>query len=159
MDELDSFASLRFAKISPRKARVIVNLIRGRKVSEAIEVTMFTQRAAAPLVRKLLESALANARNLHGTVNEDELYVTHAAVDKGPNRHTRRWRPRAMGRATKVTKGVSHIEIGLGPMPVKAALEAARKAPRKRLAASATTAATATATVASAEATTPTENG
>ncbi|MBI5512837.1 MAG: 50S ribosomal protein L22 [Deltaproteobacteria bacterium] len=159
---MDSFASLRFAKIAPRKARVIINLIRGRKVSEAIEMTMFTQRSAAPLVRKLLESALANAKNLHGNVNEDELYVTHASVDKGPNRHTRRWRPRAMGRATKVTKGVSHIEVGLGPQPVKAALEAARKAPFKQARKAAAATATVTPPVtetASTEATTPTENG
>ena len=108
---MESSATLRFAKIAPRKARVIINLIRGKKVSDAIEMAMFTQRSAAPIVRKLLESALANAKNRESGVNEDELYVTHASVDKGPNGHMRRWRPRAMGRANRILKKTSHIHL------------------------------------------------
>lgn len=110
---MESKAIARFARVAPRKARTIVNLVRGRKVAEAIDVLMFTRKAAAPVVRKVIESALANAKNSDPNVNIDDLYVSVAAVDKGPNKHVRRWRPRAMGRATQVTKGVSHIAITL----------------------------------------------
>lgn len=110
---MESKATARFARIGPRKARTVVNLVRGRKVSEALDMLILTKKAAAPIVRKVIESALANARFSNPNVNVDELYVTVGAVDKGPNRQMRRWRPRAMGRATKVTKGVAHIAITL----------------------------------------------
>ena len=148
---MESKAIARFARIAPRKARTVVNLVRGRKVAEAIDVLMFTRKAAAPVVRKVIESALANARNSDPNVNIDELYVSVASVDTGPNKHVRRWRPRAMGRATKVTKGVSHIVITLSdtlPQRVavkqeRSAMYAAKKAAK---AASTTTAATTTET-------------
>ncbi len=110
---MESKAIARFARVAPRKARTVVNLVRGRKVAEAIDVLMFTRKAAAPVVRKVIESALANAKNSDPNVNIDNLYVSVASVDKGPNKHVRRWRPRAMGRATQVTKGVSHIAVTL----------------------------------------------
>ncbi len=110
---MESKAIARFARVAPRKARTIVNLVRGRKVAEAIDMLMFTRKAAAPVVRKVIESALANAKNSDPNVNIDNLYVSVASVDKGPNKHVRRWRPRAMGRATQVTKGVSHIAVTL----------------------------------------------
>ncbi len=110
---MESKASARFARIAPRKARTVVNLVRGRKVADAIDMLLFTRKAAAPFVRKVIESALANARLKNPGIDVDGLYVTLGSVDKGPNKHLRRWRPRAMGRATQVTKGVSHIEITL----------------------------------------------
>ena len=106
-----SKASAMFSRIAPRKARVIVNLVRGRQAGEALQLLEFTLKAAAPLVKKLIESAVANAKQSGADV--DVLFVSKATVDKAPNKFNRRWRPRAMGRATRVTKGVSHIVIEL----------------------------------------------
>jgi large subunit ribosomal protein L22 len=109
-----SKAIARFARISPRKARVIVNLVRGRQAGEALQLLEFTQKAAAPVVKKLIESAVANARTQSPGVDLDALFVETAFVDKAPNKYMRRWRPRAMGRATRIQKGLSHITITLG---------------------------------------------
>lgn len=109
-----SKAIARFARISPRKARMIINLVRGRQAGEALQLLEFTPKAAAPLVKKLIESAVANARTQSPGVDLDDLFVETAFVDKAPNRHMRRWRPRAMGRATRIQKGMSHITIHLG---------------------------------------------
>jgi large subunit ribosomal protein L22 len=108
-----SQAKANFQRISPRKARMIVNLVRGRDASEALQLLDFTPKAGAPFVKKLLASAIANARSKRPDVDVDELFISKATVDKGPNTQTRRWRPRAMGRATRVTKGISHIHIEL----------------------------------------------
>ena len=109
-----SKAMARFAHISPRKARVIVNLVRGRQAGEALQLLEFTQKAAAPVIKKLIESAVANAKTQTPGVDVDALFVETAFVDKAPNKHMRRWRPRAMGRATRIQKGMSHITIHLG---------------------------------------------
>ena len=109
-----SKAIARFTRISPRKARVIVNLVRGRQAGEALQLLEFTRKAAAPIVKKLIESAVANAKTQSPGVDVDALFVETAFVDKAPNKHMRRWRPRAMGRATRVQKGLSHITIVLG---------------------------------------------
>ncbi|AKT36623.1 50S ribosomal protein L22 [Chondromyces crocatus] len=106
-----SKASARFSRIAPRKARMIADLVRGRDAAEAIQLLSFTQKSGAPILRKIIESAVANARQ--GGADVDSLFVSKAAVDKAPNKFNRRWRPRAMGRATRVTKGVSHIVIEL----------------------------------------------
>ncbi|GAC1357684.1 MAG: 50S ribosomal protein L22 [Polyangiales bacterium] len=106
-------ASARFARISPRKARMIINFVRGKSAAEALQMLRFTNKAGAPWVLKVIESAVANARTQDPTVDVDGLFVKTATVDKGPNSHMRRWRPRAMGRATRVQKGISHITIVL----------------------------------------------
>ena len=106
-----SQASAMFSRISPRKARMIIDLVRGRDAAEAIQLLSFTQKSGAPVVKKILESAVANARQ--GGADVDTLFVSKATVDKGPNKFNRRWRPRAMGRATRITKGISHIVIEL----------------------------------------------
>ena len=106
-----SKASGRFSRIAPRKARMIVNLVRGRDAAEAIQLLQFTQKSGAPVLKKIIESAVANARQNGADV--DMLFVSKATVDKGPNKFFRRWRPRAMGRATRITKGISHIVIEL----------------------------------------------
>jgi large subunit ribosomal protein L22 len=108
-----SQASANFQRISPRKARMIVNLVRGRDASEAIQILEFTTKAGAPFVKKLIASAVANARMKRPDIDVDGLFVSKATVDKGPNSHLRRWRPRAMGRATRIQKGISHIHIEL----------------------------------------------
>ena len=106
-----SKASARFSKIAPRKARVIADLVRGRDVAEALQVLQFTAKRGAQVMHQLLESAVANARQ--AGIDVDELFISKATVDKAPNKYFRRWRPRAMGRATRVVKGVSHIAIEL----------------------------------------------
>jgi large subunit ribosomal protein L22 len=108
-----SEASANFQRISPRKARIIVDLVRGRDASEALQLLDFTPKAGAPFVKKLVASAVANARMKRPDLDVDTLFISKATVDKGPNSHMRRWRPRAMGRATRVQKGVSHIHIEL----------------------------------------------
>lgn len=108
-----SKASAMFARIAPRKARVVSDLIRGKDAGEALQILEFLRKSAAPVVRKVIESALANARQLHPDTDPDSLYVSKIMVDKAPNRQMRRWRPRAMGRATKITKGISHIQVEL----------------------------------------------
>ncbi len=114
MQRLNQYqAHLRFARIATRKARVIVNMIRGKAVGEAADLLKFTNRAAAPLVAKLLDSAIANAKQKDSGVNLDKLFVQTAFADQAPNGTMRRWRPRAMGRATKITKGMSHITLVL----------------------------------------------
>lgn len=106
-------AKARFSRISPRKARMIINLVRGRDASEALQLLDFVPKAGAPFVKKLIASALANARQVRPDVDVDALFISKASVDKGPNSHMRRWRPRAQGRATRVQKGISHIHIEL----------------------------------------------
>jgi large subunit ribosomal protein L22 len=108
-----SQARANFQKISPRKARIVADLVRGRDVGEALQLLEFTRKAGAPVLKKLLASAVANARQKRPEVDPDSLYVSWATVDKGPNSHMRRWRPRAQGRATRIAKGVSHIHLEL----------------------------------------------
>jgi large subunit ribosomal protein L22 len=92
---------------------MVINLVRGRDASEALQLLDFVPKAGSPVVKKLIASAIANARQVRPDVDVDELYISKATVDKGPNSHMRRWRPRAQGRATRILKGVSHIHIEL----------------------------------------------
>ena len=112
-----SKASARFSKIAPRKARMIANLVRGRDVGEAVPLLQFTNKRGAQILHQLLDSAIANARQNGADV--DVLFISKATVDKAPNRYYRRWRPRAMGRATRIVKGVSHIAIELDQRKVQ----------------------------------------
>jgi large subunit ribosomal protein L22 len=112
---MESKANLRFARVSARKARLIADLVRGMDVPEAIEALSFTRRKSAPMVKKLIESAVANAEvkaeNENVEVNIDDLYVKTIFVDAGPTMG--RFRPRAQGRATKILKKTSHITVVL----------------------------------------------
>jgi large subunit ribosomal protein L22 len=108
-----SNAKANFQRISPRKARMIVNLIRGRAASDALQLLDFTFKAGAPFVKKLIASAVANAKLKRPDVDTDALFISKASVDKAGNQNLRRWRPRAQGRATRIAKGVSHIHIEL----------------------------------------------
>jgi large subunit ribosomal protein L22 len=108
-----STAKANFQRISPRKARMIVNLVRGKDAAVALQLLDFTHKAAAPFVKKLIASAVANAKLKNPNVDVDSLFISKATCDKGPNSHMRRWRPRAQGRATRIVKGVSHIQIEL----------------------------------------------
>ena len=106
-------AKAKFQRITPRKARVIVNLVRGRDAAEALQLLDFIPKSAAPIVKKLIASAISNARQRRPDVDVDGLFISKAYVNQGPNAALRRWRPRAMGRATRIAKGVSHIHIEL----------------------------------------------
>jgi len=107
----ESLAAARFIRMSPSKARQVVDLIRGRHVEDARRVLKFTLRGAAPVVGKVLESAIANAEHNRGLPG-DELVVTRAWVDEGPT--LRRYRPRAQGRATRIRKRTCHIAVVVG---------------------------------------------
>ena len=101
---------LRYQRIAPRKVRVVAKLIRGKPVDQAVSILMFTNRGAASVLKKLLVSAIANADDKSkGSVDTDNLLVRDVAVDQGPK--LKRWRPRAMGRATRIEKKTSHIRI------------------------------------------------
>lgn len=103
-------AKLRYLRVAPRKTRLVVDLVRGKNVEEAINILTFTRRSASEPVRKLIESALANAESNDADV--DRLYVREIYVDEGPT--LRRFRPRAMGRATRINKKTSHVTCVLG---------------------------------------------
>jgi large subunit ribosomal protein L22 len=119
-------AQAKWVRTSPRKARVVVEHIRGRTVPEARAVLAFTQRAAAREIERVLASAVANAEANHGLVG-DQLVVQAAVVDEGPT--LKRWRARARGRVARIKKRTCHITVLLAP----AAQEAlAGPAPRKR---------------------------
>lgn len=108
---MEAIAKARFQRIAVRKARVIANLIRGRNAAQALELLKFTKKAAAPVVAKLLDSAISNARQKDQAVDLDRLVIKTVFCDKAPDRFMRRWRPRAQGRATRITKGMSHITL------------------------------------------------
>src|SRR3954465_11557643 len=99
--------------MSPRKARLVTDHIRGRSVPEARTVLAFTQRAAAREIEKVLSSAVANAEANHNLVG-DELVVSAAYVDEGPV--MKRWRARARGRAARIHKPTCHTRIKLTPV-------------------------------------------
>ena len=103
-------ARLRFARLAPRKVRLVADLIRGKGSEEALNTLSFTKKAAARVVTKLLKSAIANA-NQKKTVDVDRLYIKRISVDQGPV--LKRYTPRALGRATMIRKRTSHIIIVL----------------------------------------------
>ncbi len=96
--------------MAPRKLSVVATLVRGLPVANAINTLKWTRRAAALPIRKLIESAMANATDLSkGEVDVDKLWVKSIHVDQGPT--SRRYMPRAMGRATRINKKSSHIHV------------------------------------------------
>jgi ribosomal protein L22 len=103
-------AQAKFLRIPPRKARLVVEHIRGRSVPEARTVLAFTERAAAREIEKVLRSAVANAEANHELVG-DELIVDTVVVDEGPT--MKRWRPRARGRAARIRKRTCHVTLTL----------------------------------------------
>ena len=110
---MEAKAVLRYIRISPRKARYVADLVRGKPVEEALNALAFTTRKAAGILLKLLKSAMANAGQ-DESIDVDTLYVKSICVDEGPT--MKRFRPRAMGRATRVRKRSSHITIVLDEM-------------------------------------------
>lgn len=100
-------ATLRFLRVSPRKTRLVADLVRGKSVDEAIYTLTVTRRAASEPLRKLVESARANADQNNEDIDLDGLYIDQIYVNEGPT--LKRFRPRAMGRATRINKRTSHV--------------------------------------------------
>lgn len=105
---MNAKAVVRFSRIAPRKARQVIDMIRGKKVGDAQTILKFTPRFAAEVIGKVLNSAIANAENNH-KMNRDRLYISEAYVDQGPT--MKRYMPRARGRASAIHKRTSHITI------------------------------------------------
>ncbi len=103
-------AKLRHLRISPRKVRLVADLIRGKDVEDALNILQFTQKGCSVPLAKLLKSAIANADQKDG-VNIDRLFIDTLLVDGGPT--IKRFRPRAMGRATPILKRTSHVTLTL----------------------------------------------
>ena len=105
---MEARAILRFIRVSPRRVRLVVDQIRGKEVEKALDILKFTPKRSAAIVTKVLKSAIANAENTQ-SVDVDRLYVKRALVDEGGM--WKRFMPRAMGRATRVRKRLSHITV------------------------------------------------
>ncbi len=101
-------AVLKFVRLSPQKARLLADQVRGQKVDEALNILKFSRQRAAGIIRKVLESAIANAENNNGA-DIDELKISEIFVDEGPT--MKRIRPRAKGRADRIIKRTSHITV------------------------------------------------
>jgi ribosomal protein L22 len=106
-------ASAKYVRVAPRKARLIADQVRGMHIEQARALLQFSPRGAAEDIHKLINSAAANAENNHDLVG-DEMRITTITVDEGPT--LRRFRPRALGRATPINKRTSHITVALTPV-------------------------------------------
>ena len=112
---MQSKAVLRLARVSPQKARLVADLVRGKDVSQAIEMLQFSKKKSAGMIRKLIVSAIANAEHKaerdNVNLDIDDLVIKEIFVDQGPT--LRRFRPRARGMATRIQKKTSHITVVL----------------------------------------------
>jgi len=108
---LEAKATAKYIRISPRKARLVIDLIRGKSVTQAEAILKFTPNRAAESIIKVLRSAAANAEN-NLSLNKEDLIVTKAFIDEGPS--LKRIMPRAMGRADKMVHRTSHITVVVG---------------------------------------------
>ena len=113
-EEPGAFASARFVRITPQKARRVVDMVRGLPVDDALSLLRFAPQAAAETVYKVLESAVANAVTTEG-LDRASLVVGRARVDEGPT--MKRFRARAQGRASRILKRTSHITLVVTPRP------------------------------------------
>ncbi|MDD7384496.1 MAG: 50S ribosomal protein L22 [Actinomycetaceae bacterium] len=120
---MEAKAQARFVRVTPRKARRVIDAIRGMRVSDAVDVLRFAPQGAAPIVLKVVNSATANARyaaeQAGERFNEDDLYIQATYADEGPT--MKRIRARAQGRAARILKRTSHITVVVGDTkPTKA---------------------------------------
>jgi large subunit ribosomal protein L22 len=105
---METVARAKYIRISAQKVRLVADLVRGKKVEDALNLLMFTPKSSAPVIAKVLKSAVANAGQRQG-VDVDTLVVKRITVDEGPT--MKRFRARAMGRGTRILKRMSHITI------------------------------------------------
>jgi large subunit ribosomal protein L22 len=132
---MEAKAQARYVRVTPQKARRVVDLIRGKQASESLAVLQFAPQAASEPVFKVLQSAIANARVKADQASQafDERVITEAYVDEGPT--LKRFRPRAQGRASRINKRTSHITVTvLHPDPVERPAKRAEKAASKKTA-------------------------
>jgi large subunit ribosomal protein L22 len=122
-DEPGAFAIARFVRVTPMKARRVVDLVRGLDVDEALSLLRFAPQAASEPVYKALESAVSNAVSGEG-LDRSSLVITKAMVDNGPT--MKRFRPRAQGRASRIRKRTSHVTVVVQPRPDQDAAENGR---------------------------------
>jgi large subunit ribosomal protein L22 len=108
---MEARAESRYIRVSPQKARLVVDLIRGRNAGEALNILRSTNKRIAPAVEKVLRSAIANAQNLSADVDVDKLVVSEAYVNEGPR--TKRVRPAPMGRAYRYQRRSAHIAVAV----------------------------------------------
>ena len=107
---MESKAIARYVRISPRKMQIVADLVRGKNADEALAILKYTPKRGAPIMEKLLTSAIANAENNY-EMNRDSLYIAQVYANQGPT--MKRFRPRAQGRAFTILKRTSHIGIVL----------------------------------------------
>jgi len=107
---METRAVAKYVRISPRKIRLVMNQVRGKQVGEALNMLSFTPKRGARILKKLVNSAIANAEQNTG-VDVDSLYIVRVYADEGPT--LKRWRPRAQGRATPIRKRTSHLTVVL----------------------------------------------
>ena len=127
---VESIARVRHIRVTPMKARRVVNLIRGKQAQEALAILKFAPQSASEPVYKLVASAIANARvkadQSNTYLDEQDLYISRAFVDQGAT--LKRFQPRAQGRAFKILKRTSHITIVLSTPDEVEAADATKKA-------------------------------
>lgn len=107
---MEAKAVAKYVRISPRKARIVLDLIRGKNVQEALAILKYTPKAAAPVIEKVVKSAAANAEHNYN-LDGDDLFVAETFANEGPT--LKRFRPRAQGRASRINKRTSHITVVL----------------------------------------------
>lgn len=105
---MEARARARFVRISPRKTRIVVDMVRGKNAENALNILALSPKKAARIVTKLLKSAIANASR-DGTIDVDSLFIKTIFVDQGPT--LKRFRARAMGRGTRILKRTSHLTV------------------------------------------------
>ena len=114
---MEARAEARYVRTSPQKVRLVVDLIRGQKAGAAINILRSTNKRIAPMVEKVLRSAIANAENRNNDVDVDQLVVTEAYVNEGPR--MKRIRPAPMGRAYRYQRRMAHIIVMVGDKRTK----------------------------------------
>jgi large subunit ribosomal protein L22 len=107
---METKAAAKFVRVSPRKVRLIMDQIRGKKIGDALNILSFAPQKGARILKKLVDSAIANAGQ-NSDVDVDTLYIKKVYADEGPT--LKRWRPRAVGRATRIRKRTSHLTVVL----------------------------------------------
>lgn len=105
---MEARAIAKYVRISPRKVNIVLNLIRGKDVKEALAILKFTPKAASEIVTKIVKSAVSNAENNH-EMNPDSLYIAETFANQGPT--LKRFQPHAQGRAFRINKRTSHITV------------------------------------------------
>ena len=105
---METLAKAKYVRIAPRKVRLVMDMVRGKSVTEAIHILGLVRKAASPAIAKVIRSAVANAEH-NEEMDVDNLVIKSAYVDEGPT--MRRFMPRAMGRATIIRKRTSHITV------------------------------------------------